>query len=103
MTERTDICVDAVQRGWSIHQSDMATVFGYEGHQLVVRWSDNGVATAAELHRGDTVVDRRGWFPDREIGAWVREQLADLPRQGLARVRRLLLDSVAEATGGIDA
>ena len=96
--ERTSITVDAVQRGWSIHQSDMGSVFGYEGHQLVVRWSDTGVATAGELRRGDAVVNRRGWFPDREVGAWVREQLADLPRQELARVRRSLLDSVAEAT-----
>ncbi|WP_280194207.1 hypothetical protein [Nocardia farcinica] len=79
--ERTSITVDAVQRGWSIHQSDMATVFGYEGHQLVVRWSDNGVATAGELRRGDTVVTRRDWFPDREVGAWVREQLAAVPWQ----------------------
>lgn len=81
MTERTSISVDAVQRGWSIHQTATATVFGYEGHQLVVRWSDNSVATAAELRCGDTVVDRRGWFPDRAVGAWVREQLAEFPGQ----------------------
>ncbi|MBF6410998.1 hypothetical protein [Nocardia farcinica] len=79
MTERTDICVDAVQRGWSIHQTEMGAVFGYEGHQLVVRWSDTGVATAAELRRDGTVITRRGWFPDREVGAWVRAQLAELP------------------------